>query len=202
MSGELEQSGLPAPLRPINEAVAAAAGERRLSLRAGARTDWFIDPGGEAVTDNAPALVVPAAGDWMLRAYASATHEATFDAAVLAVRADERTWAKLCLELAPDGRLMVVSVVTRGFSDDCNSVVVEGGAAWLRVSRLGPAFAFHWSPDGVEWQMVRYFGLGPDAGSEVMVGFLAQSPTGDGCLATFEHIEYSATRLADVRSGA
>jgi hypothetical protein len=201
MSPKLELSGLPAPLRPINEAVPAAVGERRLSLRAGARTDWFIDPDGEAVVGNAPALVMPAAGDWMLRAHASATHAATFDAAVLVVRADDRTWAKLCLELAPDGRVMVVSVVTRGFSDDCNSVVVEGGATWLRVSRLGPAFAFHWSPDGVEWQMVRYFGLGLAAASETEVGFLAQSPTGDGCLATFEHVEFSPTRLADVRSG-
>ena len=194
--------GLPAPLRSINEAVAVDAGERHLSLRAGPRTDWFIDPGGGVAVDDAPALVMPAVGDWSLRAYVSAAHAATFDAAVLVVRVDHRTWAKLCLERAPDSSVMVVSVVTRGFSDDCNSVVLEGGATWLRVSRLGSAFAFHWSPGGDTWQMVRYFGLGPAAGPNVEVGVLAQSPTGDGCLATFEQIDFSPRRLPDVRSGA
>ena len=135
----------------------------------------------------------------MLRARVSAEHAATFDAGVLVARAGERAWAKLCLELAPDGRMMVVSVVTRGESDDCNSVVIEGDTAWLRISRLGRAFAFHWSPDGSRWHMVRYFGLGPSA--DVEVGFMAQSPTGEGCTATFEHIQYTRERLADVRSG-
>ena len=94
---------------------------------------------------------------------------------------------------------MVVSVVTRGESDDCNSMPVEGGAAWLRVSRLARAFAFHRSTDGEHWDMVRYFGLGnPES---VEVGFLAQSPTGDGCTATFEDVAFSREELADVRSG-
>ena len=136
----------------------------------------------------------------MLRARASAAHGATFDAAVLVVHADERTWAKLCLELSPQGRIMVVSVVTRGESDDCNSVVVDG-PVWLRVSRLTRAFAFHYSPDGTEWHMVRYFSLGLDEQAPVEVGFLAQSPTGAGCTATFTDIAFVPELLADIRSG-
>ena len=151
--------------------------------------------------DNAPAFVMPAAGPWVLHARASAEHGATFDAAVLVVQADESTWAKLCLELSPQGQVMVVSVVTRGESDDCNSVVAEG-PVWLRVSRLRRAFAFHYSLDGAEWHMVRYFSLGLDEQAPVEVGFLAQSPTGPGCTATFSGISFEQQELADIRSGA
>ena len=86
-------------------------------------------------------------------------------------------WAKLCLELSPQGEVMVVSVVTRGASDDCNSVIVDG-PVWLRVAHLERAFAFHYSLDGATWHMVRYFSLGEP--EPVEVGFLAQSPTGSG----------------------
>jgi regulation of enolase protein 1 (concanavalin A-like superfamily) len=191
--------GLPAPLRPLNKAVAVDVSADALSIAAGARTDWFIDPGSDIVSDNAPALVMPAEGSWMLRARVSTEHNATFDAAVLVVYADNRTWAKLCLELSPQGQVLVVSVVTRGDSDDCNSVAIEGSETWLRISRLERAFAFHHSPDGETWHLVRYFGLG-DAES-IELGFLAQSPTGEGCRASFQDISFTPEKLEDVRSG-
>ncbi len=199
MSALVEVPALPALLRAINAAESWTVSEDALSLTAGEKTDWFIDPAGETVVGNAPALVMPVEDPWMLRARVSAAHAATFDAAVLVVHADERTWAKLCLELAPDGRVMVVSVVTRGESDDCNSVPIVGDSVWLRVSRLGRAFAFHYSADGHGWDMVRYFGLGEIG--PVEVGFLAQSPTGEGCEATFRDISFVPEALADVRSG-
>ena len=54
---------------------------------------------------------------------------------------------------------MVVSVVTRGVSDDCNSFVVDGASVWLRVARVGSAFAFHASTDGSNWSFIRHFAL-------------------------------------------
>ena len=68
---------------------------------------------------------------------------------------------------------MVVSVVTRGVSDDCNSFVVDGTSVWLRIARIGGAFAFHASTDGVGWSFVRYFALA--TAGEPSVGFAAQS---------------------------
>jgi regulation of enolase protein 1 (concanavalin A-like superfamily) len=124
----------------------------------------------------------------------------TFDAGVLLVWLDERTWAKLCLEYSPAHEPMVVSVVTRGVSDDCNSFVVPSGDAWLRVSRVGPAaFAFHASRDGERWELIRHFSLGD--GSDPEVGFAAQSPRGEGCTATFTELRYAPERLEDIRSG-
>jgi len=54
---------------------------------------------------------------------------------------------------------MVVSVVTRGVSDDANAFVVDGRTVWLRVSRVSHAFAYHASLDGKAWRMVRFFSI-------------------------------------------
>lgn len=170
-----------------------------LRLVAGARTDWFVDPGGEASTLNAPAVLEPVRGDFILGARVEVDFAATFDAGALVLRHDDRTWAKLCFEYSPDGEPMVVSVVTHGVSDDCNSAVVEGNTIWLRVARIGRACAFHFSHDGSHWQFVRHFGLVEDDALEA--GFLTQSPTGEGCTATFTEITFAAKTLASLRDG-
>ena len=111
---------------------------------------------------------------------------------------DERTWAKLALELSPQGEPMVVSVVTRGTSDDCNSRVVAGNSLWLRIARIGAAHAFHASSDGERWDLVRHFSLDEP---QLELGFEAQSPTGEGCRAVFSDVRLEARTLADLRSG-
>ena len=93
---------------------------------------------------------------------------------------------------------MVVSVVTNGFSDDVNSFLVDD-AVYLRVSRVGPAWAFHASPDGVEWRFVRLFRLYTD--EPVHVGFMSQAPLGEPCVAVFDEIDYRREAPADLRSG-
>ena len=113
---------------------------------------------------------------------------ARFDAGALLLYVDDGSWAKLCFEYAPLKVPTVVSVVTRGLSDDCNSYPVEGNSTWLRIARRGGAFAFHSSTDGESWQLVRHFALAPAA--EIAVGFLAQSPEGEGCTATFDSIRH------------
>jgi regulation of enolase protein 1 (concanavalin A-like superfamily) len=191
--------GLPAQLRQLNQAASVDVLADGLTITAGARTDWFVHPGSDVAIADAPALVMPVEGPWMLSARVSAEHSATFDAAGLMVYADKRTWAKLCLELSPQGQVVVVSVVTRGDSDDCNSISIDGSEAWLRISRMEKAFAFHYSPDGNEWHMIRYFGLGDVDSTEL--GFLAQSPTGEGCQTTFRDISFTSEKLEDLRSG-
>jgi regulation of enolase protein 1 (concanavalin A-like superfamily) len=116
------------------------------------------------------------------------------------LRAGDHVWAKLALERSPQGEAMVVSVVTRGVSDDANGAVVAGHTVWLRVARIGGACALHASPDGERWDLVRHFALGaPDA---LAAGFLAQSPSGEGCTATFDEIRFAARTLADLRDGS
>ena len=168
-------------------------------MKALPRTDWFIDPISGDGTRTAPALVTAAPeGDFALQALVHADTREKFDAGVLFVHVDDDTWAKLCLERSPDGELMVVSVVTHATSDDCNGEVV-GATAWLRVARVDQAFAFHWSADRERWRFVRLFRL-PVA--QVRVGFIAQSPVGEGSTASFDQIALSERRLVDLRDGS
>jgi uncharacterized protein len=157
-----------------------------------------VHPGTGAAVLDAPRLLGRVAGDFQLSARVTVDFQASFDAGVLVLWDDERSWAKLCFEASPALEPMVVSVVTRGVSDDCNSFVVEADHVWLRVARLGRAYAFHASNDGRHWQLIRHFGL---CDAAPRVGFLAQSPRGEGCSVRFEEIRFAATRLADLRSG-
>lgn len=172
-----------------------------LTAVAPAATDLFVDPAGDPPALSAPrALLDMAPGDWQLSARVRVDFAATYDAGVLLVWAGDRLWAKLCFERSPAGQPMVVSVITRGESDDANAFTVDGGQVWLRISRLGPAWAFHASTDGAVWQFVRYFALGtPPA---VQLGFEAQSPVGAGCAAVFDDIQFLPHRLPDLRNGS
>ena len=171
-----------------------------MRIEAGPRTDLFADPQGAEPIANAPALVARVGGTFQLSARVRVEFADTFDAGVLLVWLHERAWAKLCLEYSPDQEPTVVSVVTRDVSDDCNSFAVPGRDVWLRVSRVADsAFAFHASRDGERWELIRHFALG--AGDDPEVGFMAQSPRGDGCIATFGELRFVPERLDDIRSG-
>lgn len=141
-------------------------------------------------------------GDFTFESRVGVDFGATFDAGVLLVWVDERRWAKLCFEAAPSGGPMVVSVVTRGVSDDANAFDVPGAEVWLRVSRVGPVFAFHASIDGDTWSMVRAFALPLGEDDEVRIGFEVQSPTGDGCAVRFADVALTERRLRDLRDGS
>ncbi len=173
--------------------------ESSLTADAPAVTDLFIDPQGAAPKLNAPRLLGSYTGDFQFSARVTVDFASTFDAGVLALWIDESHWAKLCFEFSPLRQPMIVSVVTEGTSDDANSSLVEGNSAWLRMSRLGAAFAFHASRDGKTWDLVRHFGLPAEAA--VQIGFLVQAPTGSGSSATFEEIAFTPERLGAIRSG-
>lgn len=113
--------------------------------------------------------------------------------------ADSDHWAKLCFEFSPQGRAMVVSVVTNDFSDDVNSTLVAQDSVHFRIARVGPAWAFHSSADGEHWDFVRLFRLQTEL--PVQVGFLAQAPLGDRCDARFDRIALSADIPLDLRDG-
>jgi regulation of enolase protein 1 (concanavalin A-like superfamily) len=176
------------------------APEKGLSITAGAQTDWFIDPAGTYTKDNAPCVLFsPTDPDFLLSAKVSVAFGATYDAGVLQIRVADDLWAKLCFEYSPLGRPMIVSVVTRGVSDDCNSVEVEQPEIHLRVARTPQTLAFHYSHDGRVWHFVRYFSL--ERMRVLRAGFSAQSPMGESCKAVFTEISYRQGVLKDNRSG-
>ncbi|HLJ99439.1 MAG TPA: DUF1349 domain-containing protein [Streptosporangiaceae bacterium] len=178
-----------------------------LVLTSAAATDMFIDPAGlagpEAMAPDAGRLVgLPPGGDFMLAAKVTVGFASMYDAGVLLVYLSDRYWAKLCFEYSPQLVPTAVTVVTRETSDDSNSFEVAGDALWLRITRSGPAWAFHASTDGAWWRLLRYFTLSSPAGELARIGLLAQSPAGEGCTATFDQITYSAGAPKNLRDGS
>ncbi|QIP87100.1 DUF1349 domain-containing protein [Streptomyces sp. Tu 2975] len=201
---ELKLPDLPFPLRAYGPEADWSYDDGVLTAWAGPRQDRFVPPTGHALepASDAPRLLGAPEGDFQLIARVKAGFAAAFDAAVLYLHVTEQEWAKLCLELSPD-RPTVCTVVTRGHSDDANSFVVDGDSVWLRISRTGKAFAFHASTDGEKWTFVRIFTLGDeDRAGAALVGFMAQSPVGEGCVVSFDRIEYRDSWPEGLRDGS
>lgn len=171
-----------------------------LYISAGAKTDLFFDPSGEYVKDNAPCALVALSGDnFLFSTKVTVEFGSTFDAGCLQIRESDDKWAKLCFEYSPQHRPMIVSVVTRGVSDDCNSAVINSSEIYLRVARTPKTLAFHYSYDGHFWHFIRYFSLGEL--SSLRVGFSTQSPLGPKCAAVFSDINFTRESLKDIRNG-
>ena len=174
-----------------------------LTVWAPAGSDLFIDPAlpGSDPPSDAPRLVGQPVGDFQLSARVTVDFRSQFDAGVLIVWVDQHHWAKLCFEYTPQAKPSVVTVITRGESDDANSFELEENTVWLRMSRVGGTFACHASTDGSWWRLIRYFTLG-DGSPNAKVGFEAQAPTGDGCLVTFDHVTFLPETLRELRDGS
>jgi uncharacterized protein len=202
----LKLPSLPFPLEPAGDPPAGCRVRHgTLILSAAPGTDLFVDPAGAdpgQVPDAGRFVGLPPAGDFTLAAKVRVEFASKYDAGVLLLHARERHWAKLCFEYSPQLRPTAVTVVTKGISDDCNSFEVDGAALWLRITRSGAAWAFHASADGSWWRLLRYFALGGDPAELVRVGFLAQSPAGEGCTATFDHISFRPGAPENLRDGS
>ena len=180
--------------------------EDRIEIMAPARTDFFcgsIDECEEGILPeslcNAPYYYTEVEGDFVLRVKVSHDFQDTYDSASVMVMKDQSCWAKCCFELTDFGTHAAVSVVTRGDSDDANGCNLEGSSAWLQVCRVGNNFGFHYSVDGVNYYMMRYFHLPADP--VIMVGLLAQAPTGDGGIRVYENLSIEKKTVKNIRAG-
>ncbi|MEP6882845.1 MAG: DUF1349 domain-containing protein, partial [Dokdonella sp.] len=105
-------------------------------VSSGARNDYFHDPATGAQVASAPcALMDIDEPSFIFSSEVLLSASETFDARVLFVRASTDLWAKFCLELSPTHQPTIVSVVTRGVFDDCNSIALESAHVHLRVAK-------------------------------------------------------------------
>ena len=90
-------------------------------------------------------------------------------------------------------------MVTKGDSDDANGCNLECDTAWLQVCRVGNNFAVHYSVDGVNFFMMRYFHL--PAEPTIKVGLLAQAPVGNGGIRVYENLSIENKTVKNIRAG-
>ena len=178
----------------------------RICIEAPGKSDFFCNNGavGEegispASLCNAPFLYREVEGDFVLRVKVSHAFRDTYDSASVMVMQDPETWAKACFELTDFGTHAVVSVVTKRESDDANGCNIDGDAVWLQITRTGQAFAFHYSLDGENYYMMRFFSLPADP--IIKVGLLAQAPQGTGGPRYYEHLTIEHKTVKNIRMG-
>ncbi|HNX05341.1 MAG TPA: DUF1349 domain-containing protein, partial [Opitutales bacterium] len=139
---------------------------------------------------DAPMVLFPADEAFVLTTRVSAPLRHVYDVAAIVVYEDENTWAKLCFEYSVDKTAMVVSVINRGLSDDCNGPEIGADYVYYAVARKGSEYAFHWSKDGVSWHLFRHFSL--ETKGPVRIGFAVHGISDENLTGTFSEIRYIA----------
>jgi regulation of enolase protein 1 (concanavalin A-like superfamily) len=167
-----------------------------LTISSNPKSDWFVDPFDGTVANSAPILLFTPGSDYVLSARVTVKFATKWDAGALMLMGDDHHWAKLSFEYSPDGKPTLVTVVTRGLSDDCNSMNVSGDLVYVRIAKSSRTYVFYFSTDGQNWQILRTFGL--DTELPVRVGFESQSPAGPGAVASFSAITYDPHRIGNI----
>lgn len=176
-------------------------GDDSAVITAPAGTDYFNDPSSDTRRRNAAFFAGEAAGDFTLEGRVTPEFAGTYDAGALMLYYNDDTWLKLAFEQTDMGCTSVVSVVTRGLSDDANGEVVTDPNICLKMSRRGDTVGLYYSRDGESWRMVRLFSFPAPAGNTCLVGVAAQSPLGSGCRITFSDLAFVPNPVTDFRRG-
>ncbi len=187
---------IPYPLEVYNSPVNYQIDASEVTIKAEGKTNLFNNPNGKSNVGNAPMVVFEPQGDFTLSAKVTGELKAVYDVAALIVYQNAITWAKVCFEKSVQEEPTIVSVVTRNFSDDCNSEKA-GNYAYLSVVRKGNEFSFFYSMDGTKWKMIRHFHLDTKAG--LKTGFVVHGSRGDGFTGIFSDIKYQDKALDDMR---
>ncbi len=193
---------IPFALSLENEALSVSMdGPQSLTLEAPPRTDLFIASDGANPTDHSPRLMFRPNSQFILTAKIRPTFRAKWDAGALLIYNDSSHFAKFCYEMDYRGDSRIVSVVCNGTADDCNSMAVPGGSAYLRAvgNVTRDVATFYFSENGKSWFLIRTFRL--HRAQNLRIGFCAQSPAGEGCLVRFEEIDCQFRAPADYWAG-
>jgi len=130
--------GIPVALEWRNSPTSFDGEADSLTPVAGRSTNWVTSPIDGSASASSPLLLFEPADEFVVSARVAIDAPGRWDAGFLMVYGDDGTWAKLALEVSAYQEPTVVTVVTRGVSDDCNSTVA-GNAVYLQVARVGGA---------------------------------------------------------------
>jgi uncharacterized protein len=170
---------------PINCSI---IGDTIVELASIGKTNLFNNPNGKYYVQDAPMLLFEPDTDFVFSAKVFGNLKDIYDVAALVIFQDNDTWAKLCFENSVDKEATIVSVVTRKYSDDCNSISIDDNFAYLSIVKKGNEFSFFYSKDGHKWKLIRHFRL--DLNQNIKIGFAVHCSRGNGFSAKFSDIKY------------
>ena len=175
-----------------------ANGELIITAKQG--SDFFINPEDMAVSNSAPVLYKELADDFIATVSVSPDLSSMWNAAGLLLMIDDSHWIKFVFENSDATGPSIVSVTTRGISDDANGVrLAEKSTIWLKIIRKGNNYAMHWSADGTNFKMARLSAM--PASAKVKIGLEAQSPVGEKAIHKFHHFSIESKTVKNLRKG-
>ena len=188
------------PFQWLNPPPQASFEGGSLTVVASPETDFFIDPENGNSSASAPVLWRAIEGDFVATALVEPDFSDTWHAVALMVLIDDQNWIKFAFENSDATGPSIVSVVTRGVSDDANGVVLsDTQKVWLKLIRKGDVYAMHWSLDGENYRMTRVAKMATAA--SLKVGVEAQSPLKGGATHRIHHLSIEPKTVENVRTG-
>lgn len=173
--------------------------ENGIEIYAPPGSNYFVNPMDGCKFNSAPFLYEEVEGDFVFKAKVSHEFTSLYDACVLFAYENETVWAKACFEFTDIHTHSVVTVMTNKYSDDANGFDVNKNEVWLQIARKDNVFAIHYSLDGKTFFMSRLCRL--PMSNKIKVGLVAQCPTGNGAIMTFEEVSLERISLSNIREG-
>ncbi len=200
---ELERSNLledPQSFRWTNPPAEFKFQDGSLGITAESGTDFFNNPETLELTGTAPLLYREIEGDFVATALVQPDFGDMWNAASIMVYIDSLNWIKFAFENSDATGRTLVSVITRGVSDDANGpVMTDEDTIWLRIIKKGHLYALHWSLDGSNFKMARLCSM-PES-RQVRVGLEAQCPVGTKATHKFLYFSLENKTVDDPRLG-
>jgi uncharacterized protein len=191
--------GIPKPCHWINPPPAFEIDRQGIEITASPKTDMYIAADGSYATDNANRVVFDADPDFIFSAKISHPFANRWDGGGFVLEGDAENWIKFCFERDYTGAKRVVSVVTRGTSDDSNSIAFDASHAYFQMAKMGDVVFLYASDTGKPWYLVRVMRFKFDG--KLQIGLLAQTPEGESNRVGFTNIKYKPTAMKDYWKG-
>lgn len=182
----------------LNQPDSFAIESNSLNITVGKGTDFFNSPEDSTVVGSAPFLYKEVEGDFVAKALVEPDFSAQWNAVAMMLHSDSLNWIKLAFENSDATGPGIVTVVTKGTSDDANGAVLNGEQrVWLALARKGDIYSMHWSVDGENFRMARLTSMPHQ--NVVKIGIEAQSPVGDRAAHRVHYFEIQQRTVKDLR---
>lgn len=164
-------------------------------------SDFFNSPDGTSCKSNAPLLLaeVDNTQPFTFIAKVFPSFVSIYDAGALFIYVDEVNWQKFAYEMDEGKNTRIVSVRTKGTSDDNNHSIIIQEGVYLKISSDTKQIGLYYSLDKEIWNLARL--SQNDFPPRIYVGLSSQSPTGEGSRTVFKDITLTDIPIKDFRMG-